>query len=273
MSLKSRYIVLLILFTSLSINSFSQEKQYFVVISTDYGKMKVQLYNNTPKHRDSFIKLVNQGHFDGTLFYRVIKDFVIQGGSSDSKNAPKGKHIGYGSSKLTIDSEFQTGNIHKKGAICAPRQPDQINVFQMSDISQFYIVKGRKYTNEELDLLEKARNNPIKIALKKKYYLPFKEELQKLKKENPKAFNTKLREIKQNIALQYEVSNKLEFTPKQREAYTTVGGLPDLDGSYTVFGEVVEGLSIIDKIAATATDKNDRPYKDVKIVAEIISEN
>jgi cyclophilin family peptidyl-prolyl cis-trans isomerase len=241
-----------------------------IVISTNLGDIKVMLYDDTPKHRDNFIKLANEGHYDGTLFYRVIKNFVIQGGSTDSRNAPPGKHIGYGSSKLIIDSEFIENRFHKKGAICAPRQPEDINHFKMSDISQFYIVQGKVYTNEELDLLEKATNNPIKIALKKKYYIPRKEELKNLKTTDPKDFNKLLREIKEKIAFDYALSNKLEFTEEQREIYTSKGGLPELDTDYTVFGEVVSGFDVVEKIAALKTDKNSRPFKDVKLVVRVL---
>ncbi len=250
---------------------FSQSKEpvFYVNIITNMGTMKVKLYNETPHHRDMFLELAAKKHYDGTLFYRVVKNFVIQGGSDDSRNAPPGKHIGYGTA-ITIDSEFSDRCFHKKGALCAPRQPEDINHFKMSDIGQFYIVQGRKYTNEELDLIEKSVNNPIMIRLKRKYYLPHKEELAKLKKENPREFNKLLRKIKDDIALDYAVSDKKEFTEEQRKAYTTVGGTPELDGEYTVFGEVVEGMSVIDKIAALKTDKNHRPYKDVTIKVEIV---
>lgn len=261
---------LFFLFTILIFASSIASQSRHVVISTNMGDIKIMLYDDTPKHRDSFIQLANEGHYDGTLFYRVIKNFVIQGGSSDSKNAPAGKHIGYGSSKLVIDSEFTENRFHKKGAICAPRQPENINHFKMSDISQFYIVQGKVYTTEELDLIEKATNNPIKIALKKEYYLPHQDELKKLKSENPKEFNRRLREIKEKINVEYAVSDKIEFTEKQREVYTTKGGLPELDGDYTVFGEVVSGLAVLNKIAALKTDKNNRPYTDVKLVVRVL---
>lgn len=247
---------------------FAQSKQ--VIISTNMGDIKIKLYDDTPKHRDSFIKLANEGHYDGTLFYRVIKNFVIQGGSSDSRNAAPGRHIGYGSSKLVIDSEFKENRFHKRGVICAPRQPEDINHFKMSDISQFYIVQGKVYTNEELDLIEKATNNPIKIALKQKYYVPYKEELQKLKTDNPKEFNRRLREIKQKIAFEFALSDKIEFSEQQREIYTSIGGLPELDGDYTVFGEVISGFEVINKIAALPVDKNNRPYTDVKLVVRTL---
>ena len=249
----------------------AQEVTYHVLISTNVGNIKVRLYNETPFHRDRFLKLVESKHFDGTLFYRVVKNFVIQGGSSDSRNAPAGKQIGYGTDAEIISSEFVKDKFHKKGALCAPRQPEAINHFKMSDVSQFYIVKGRKYTNEELDILEKARNNPIMIALKKKYYLPYRDSLQTLKTTNPEAYNLQLREIKEKIEFDYSVSRKLEFSPAQRELYTTIGGCPDLDGDYTVFGEVVQGMDVVDKIATLPTDNNDRPLKDVKISMSVVA--
>ena len=253
-----------------TINAQNNEPVFYVNIITNMGTMKVKLYNETPNHRDEFLKMVGSQHFDGTLFYRVVKGFVIQGGSSDSRNAPAGKHIGYGSQAHIIDSEFTKKCFHKKGAICAPRQPQDINHFRMSDIGQFYIVQGRKYTNKELDLIEKSVNNPIMIHLKRKYYLPHKEELAKLKTENPKEFNKLLRKIKEDIAVNFALSDKKEFTEAQRKAYTTVGGTPNLDDEYTVFGEVVEGFSVIDKIAALKTDKNSRPLKDVTIKVQIV---
>jgi cyclophilin family peptidyl-prolyl cis-trans isomerase len=268
---KARFLIIVfILFVGFAnqANAQGQQPVYYVLIKTNMGNMRIQLYNETPEHRKQFLKLVNQKHFDGTLFYRVIENFVIQGGSSDSRNAPPGKHIGYGSSKEVISSEFVKGRIHKKGAVCAPRQPEQINHFRMSDISQFYIVHGRVYTNEELDMLEKRVNNPIKAQLRREFYLPHKEELDRLKEENPREFNNLIREIRAKIDFEYSLSDRLEFTPEQREAYTTIGGLPDLDGDYTVFGEVVEGLDVIDKIARLRTDKNDRPLTDVTISVE-----
>lgn len=261
-------LALLITLVWLPVNAFSQDPVYYVCIKTNQGNMRIKLYNETPEHRKNFLKLVNDKHFNGTLFYRVIKNFVIQGGSSDSRNAPAGKHIGYGSSSQTISSEFSKERFHKKGAICAPRQPENINHFRMSDISQFYIVHGRVYTSEELDLLEKRVNNPILAELRRKHYLPFKDELDQLKQTDPREFNRRLGEIRAKIDFEFTLSDRLIFTPEQREAYTTIGGCPDLDGEYTVFGEVVEGLDVINTIAAMGTDKNDRPLKDVVIHIE-----
>ena len=247
---------------------FGQARQ--VKISTNMGDVIVALHDGTPNHQKEFIKLVNSGHFDGTLFYRVVKNFVVQGGSSDSRNAPKGKHIGYGYSAVTINSEFNASYFHQKGAVCAPRQPEEINHFKKSDISQFYFAMGRVYTNEELDIIENNHNIPIKKRLKLDYYVPRKDELAALKTTDAEAYNALLREIKQRIVDEYALSDKLEFTPEQRKAYTTVGGIPDLDGDYTVFGQVIKGMEVIEKIAALPTDKNNRPYTDVKIEATVI---
>ena len=265
------FVIYTFIFTGFNVcYSQSEEPVFYVNIITNMGTMKVKLYNETPNHRDEFLQMIGERHFDGTLFYRVVKGFVIQGGSSDSRNAPTGKHIGYGSQAHIIDSEFTKKCFHKKGAICAPRQPEDINHFRMSDVGQFYIVQGKRHTNEELDLIEKAVNNPIMIHLKRKHYLPHKEELARLKTENPKEFNKLLRKIKEDIAVNFALSDKKEFTQEQRKAYTTVGGTPDLDGEYTVFGEIEEGLSVIDKIAALKTDKNNRPIKDVNIKVQIV---
>lgn len=240
-----------------------------VLIKTNLGNIRVMLYDDTPNHRDQFMRLVNSGHFDGTLFYRVISQFVIQGGSTDSRNAYEGKHIGYGKAK-NINAEVLVHHIHKKGALCSPRQPDEINLFRKSDISQFYIAVGRVYTNEELDVFENNHNVPIKVALKRKIYLPQKEKLAELKLTDPKAFNKLLGEIKDKINFEYINSDILSFTDKQRKVYTTIGGIPDLDGDYTVFGEVIEGIEIVEKINDLKTDKNDRPYTNIKMELEVI---
>lgn len=152
---------------------YAQEKEVKAVIETNLGNMIVKLYNDTPNHRDNFVRLAKAGHYDGSLFYRVIKNFVIQGGSSDSKKAIKGAAIGYGK-PIVIDAEIKPEHYHKKGALAAPRQPDRVNFFKESDISQFYIVQGRKYDPKELDIIEKQVNVPIKRAIQRKYYTPEK---------------------------------------------------------------------------------------------------
>lgn len=267
--MKIRLLVLITLLLG-PVTAKSQEPVFYAVISTSLGDIKVKLYNETPHHRDQFLKLAGEKHYDGTLFYRVVKNFVIQGGSSDSRNAAPGRAIGYGKA-INIDSEFNENCFHKRGALCAPRQPEEVNHFKMSDVSQFYIVKGRKYTVEELDLLEKATNNPIMIELKKQFYTPHKDELARLKKEDPKAFNELLRDIKDKINFHYSISEKKEFTAAQRQAYSTIGGTAELDGEYTVFGEVVEGMAILEKISNVPVDSNNRPIKDIKIEVRVLT--
>lgn len=263
-----KYFVLIIALSSIVLKVKSQSHE--VLITTNMGYIKVMLYDSTPEHAENFMQLVNSGHFDETLFYRVIKNFIIQGGSQDSRYAPPGKHIGYGVSTRVINSEFNEKNYHKRGALCAPRQPDDINVFKKSDVSQFYIISGRKYSNEELDILENNHNKPIEIALKKKHYVPRKEELKQLKGTDPKAFNELLRDIKNKIEIEYLASHLKKFTLEQRETYTTLGGVPALDGEYTVFGEVTEGMDVVDKIGNLKVDKNNRPYTNVKMVLKVL---
>jgi len=244
-----------------------------ILIETNFGDIKLMLYKDTPKHRKNFLQLIENKHFDGTLFYRVIKGFVLQGGSQDSRHASPGRQIGYGSSNRTIESEFHTKYFHKKGALAAPRQPDKVNVFKESDVSQFYITHGRVYTMDELTALEKAVNVPLRKQIVKRYLTTSKrkilDSLKKAKKVDE--FRAIANKIKSNISFDYESStDKLLFTDAQKKAYTTVGGVPHLDNNYTVFGQVIAGFDVIDNIAKLETDKYDRPHKDVKMKVRIL---
>lgn len=244
-----------------------------VQISTNLGTMKFRLYNQTPKHRDAFLQLVREGYFDQTLFYRVLQDYLIQGGSKSSRNAAPGKRIGYGDPDKTVDDEIRPEFFHKKGALCAPRQPDEINPFKQSDISQFFIIKGQVFSPGKLDTMELAVNRPIQNKINARYLTPeIKEKLAKLKAEKRvEEFRAIADEVKRQINTDYQLyPGKLKFTPEQREAYTTVGGYPDLDGKYTIFGECISGFEVIDKIAALKKDQNDRPLTDVKMTVTLI---
>lgn len=268
-----RFIVVFIIVIIFSLKSFGQST--IIQVSTNLGEMKFKLYDDTPLHRDAFIELAKEGYYNGTLFYRVIQDFLIQGGSKSSKDAPPGKRIGYGDPDKTVHDEIRPNHFHKKGALCAPRQPDEVNPFQQSDISQFYIVKGSVYTQGELDTMEMAVNRPIRKKIIDKYLTPeISAQLKKLKEEKKvKEFREIAAKVKDQIETEYNLDpNTLEFTDEQREAYTTVGGYPDLDGKYTVFGECISGFDTIDKIAALKTDKNNRPYTDVKITVNVLKE-
>ena len=249
------YKLLILSFTLalFTLPSTGQEKERIVLIETSMGNLKAKLYNDTPIHRDNFIELAKSGQYDGTLFYRVIKDFIIQGGSADSRNAVAGQELGYGR-EITID---------------APRQPDETNPLKKSDISQFYFTVGRKYPPEELEHIEKSVNVPIKRAIQNKYYTPEKKAiLDSLKaQKNVPEFRKIANKIKADIARDWENNTeKLFMDEAKKQAYTTEGGAHSLDGEYTVFGELIEGFDILDKIAALQTDKKNRPLKDVRII-------
>lgn len=248
-------------------------QERLVLISTNLGDMTFRLFDDTQKHRNAFIELANEGYYDGTLFYRVIQDYLIQGGSRSSRNAPPGKRIGYGDPDKTVDDEILPHYFHKKGVLCAPRQPDEVNPFKQSDISQFYIVKGQVFTPGQLDTLELAVNRPIR----KKIYNQImtssvREELKQLKEEKKvQEFRELADRLKKEIDAEFYMQRgRLEFSEEQRKAYTSVGGYPDLDGKYTIFGECIEGLDVIDKIAAQKTDNNDRPLQNVVITVKVL---
>jgi cyclophilin family peptidyl-prolyl cis-trans isomerase len=274
--IKKALLILLFLFLSFSSRElFAQTNttNSIILIETNLGNIKLMLYKDTPKHRKNFLQLIENKHFDGTLFYRVIKGFVLQGGSLDSRRAAPGRQIGYGSSNRTIESEFRPHHFHKKGALAAARQPDKVNIFKESDVSQFYIAHGRVYTLEELKAMENAVNKPLKKQITRRYLTPKKRHvLDSLKKlKLVKEFRAIADKIKSDISFDFESSrNKLEFTEEEKKAFSTVGGVPHLDKNYTVFGEVISGFGVMDKIANLKTDKHDRPYQDVKMKVRIL---
>ena len=268
-----KYSLVFICLIFLLNKSVTAQNDRIIEVSTNMGSMTFRLYNDTPKHRDAFIQLAKDAYYDNTLFFRVIKDFMIQGGSKSSRNAPPGKKIGIGDPDHTVDDEIRPNHIHKKGALCAPRQPDDKNPFKQSDISQFYIIQGEVYTEGRLDTLELIVNQPIKKKVTSEIYTPeIKAKLKKLKEEKKvEEFREIANKVKADIDAKFHLNQGiLEFTEIQREAYTTVGGYPNLDGKYTVFGECISGFDVIDKIASLKTDTNDRPLTDVKINVKII---
>ena len=268
MAIKSSFTFGFLLFSLFSIG-----QSRVVEISTNLGSMQFKLYDDTPKHRDAFIELANQGYYNETLFYRVIQDFLIQGGSKSSKGAPPGKRIGYGDPDKTVDDEILSHYFHKKGALCAPRQPDEVNPWKQSDISQFYIVKGQIHTSGFLDTMELAVNRPIRNNIIQRHMTPeIRAQLKKLKEEKKvDEFREIADDKKAKIDADYDLEpGVLKFSDAQREAYTTLGGYPDLDGKYTIFGECISGFEIIDKIAGLKTDENNRHFTDVKINVKII---
>jgi cyclophilin family peptidyl-prolyl cis-trans isomerase len=206
---RSFFLTLTLIF--LFMMELDAQKMTKVLIHTDLGDIKVALYNDTPKHRDNFIKLAKQGFYSGSVFHRVIKGFMIQGG---------GPPAGVPEMSDRVPAEFVPSHIHKKGALCAARQGDQVNPKKESSGSQFYIVQGSPVTAQQLD--------------------------------------------------QYDRKRTVKYTPEQRTTYTTIGGTPFLDGEYTVFGEVIEGLDVVDKIAAVQTAPGDRPVKEIKMTIKVL---
>lgn len=186
-----------------------------VELTTKFGRMLIELYDETPLHRDNFTKLVEEGYYEDLLFHRVMKGFMIQGGDPNSRGAAPGKRLGTGGPDYQVDKEILGDFIHVKGALAAARQPDSVNPKKASSGSQFYIVHGKEVTEALLN--------------------------------------------------QVEIRNNVSYSPDQRKAYLEHGGFPPLDGEYTIFGRVIDGLDVIDKIAASRTDRADRPEEDVSM--------
>jgi len=210
----------ILLACTLAITAFAKPpKNQYVRIKTSYGQCIIRLYNETPKHRDNFIKLAKSGFYNGTLFHRIIQNFMIQGGDPDSKNAKPGQALGEGDLKYKVPAEFNDTLFHKKGVLAAARDD---NPEKASSATQFYIVEGKRYTDEDLDKLEQGRLKGHKVP---------------------------------------------EW---QRQWYRSVGGTAQLDHSYTVYGEVVMGLDMVDRIAAVKKDVKDRPLEDVPMTVEVL---
>ena len=227
--MKTKKIAFLLFFLSsvafgYSQNAVSQQqngdKTYKVKIETSYGDIVVKLYNETPRHRDNFIKLVREGVYNDVLFHRVIKNFMIQGGDPNSRNAKPGQMLGNGTLGYTIPAEFNPALFHKKGALAAARMGDDVNPKKESSSCQFYIVQGEKWDVSRLRMVE--------------------------------------------------LQTGRTFPKEQADVYATLGGTPFLDGEYTVFGEVIEGLDVVDKIASVVCGPMDRPVEDVKMKMTVI---
>ena len=264
------FLLILMLFAPLLSNHNRdidpKKRERVVLITTNFGEIQVKLYNETPVHRDNFIKLVKDGVYDSLLFHRVINQFMIQGGDPESKDAKPGKKLGDGTLGYTVPAEFIEGIYHKKGVLAAAREGDDINPEKASSASQFYLVQGKVFTDEELDaLLQKMRERAFGKLLAEHLQQPGNEALRMAyTKASKKRDMVSLDSLNQAVSTHFsEELNEITFNETQRDIYTTVGGTPHLDGAYTVFGEIVEGLDVLDSIAAVQTDKNDRPLEDV----------
>lgn len=237
-----------------------------VDLETSAGTVSVLLYGDTPGHRDNFVKLVNEGYYDGTLFHRVIKDFMVQGGDPDSRTAAKGQMLGTGGPAYTLAAEIvYPQHFHKRGALAAARQGDQVNPERRSSGSQFYIVTGAVYNDSTLTQLEKSLKARVINDVFQRLRMEYRDRIMALSRAKDTEGLNALRDEMVAMA-EAEAERKPGLTAEQREAYTTVGGTPHLDGEYTVFGEVLEGMDVVEAIQCVATDNADRPVDDVKIV-------
>ena len=239
-----------------------------VQIKTSLGDITVRLYDETPLHRDNFIKLAKEGYYNGTLFHRVIKNFMIQGGDPDSKGAAAGVQLGTGGPGYTVPAEFVYPQyFHKKGALAAARQSDQVNPEKKSSGSQFYIVTGEVYSAGKLTQLEKQLEQRMLQSIFDSLVVENRDKILQLRRNRDQAGIAAIQEqLQKDTFAKAKEMDKPKFTDAQREAYTTVGGTPFLDNDYTVFGEVEEGMDVIDAIQNVATGAGDRPSTDVVMI-------
>lgn len=272
-SLACATVLLIVAFTMPTKKNPEQKmKEPIVTIETNFGTIKVKLYNETPLHRDNFIKLAEANFYDSLLFHRVIGNFMIQTGDPKSKGAKAGEQLGFGGPGYTIPAEFNTKFIHKKGALAAARLGGPQNPNKESSGSQFYIVVGQKVPTEQLDQMalnkaEQAKGEFINKQLYKpenKAHLDTLIALQKAQDREgfTKEYNNFLELFKDTL----NTFKPMVYTAEQKEIYNTVGGTPHLDMDYTVFGEVIEGLNIVDAIAQVKTDQTNRPLQDIMIL-------
>ncbi len=239
-----------------------------VKIQTMLGDIVVRLYDETPIHRDNFVKLVKEGYYDGTLFHRVIKNFMIQGGDPDSKGAPAEKMLGVGGPDYTLEAEIKDNLYHKRGALAAARQGDEVNPERRSSGSQFYIVWGQTYNEGQLKQFSKQlKMQKIQSAFNQ-LAMQHHDEIMQMRRERNRAG---LQDLQEKLAAEAEAQVSGDgLSEEQMKIYSTIGGTPHLDGQYTVFGEVEEGLDVVEMIQGTATGRADRPVDDIEMRLSVI---
>ncbi len=256
-------ILLLIFLILVSCKTTESNENTIVLIKTTLGDIKIRLYDETPLHRNNFTKLVNSGIYDGVLFHRVINSFMIQAGDPTTRQS--GLPQGLDSiSNYTIPAEFRSGYFHKKGALAAAREGNEVNPEMRSSGTQFYIVQGTKLTETDLNQAEQRINNNLKQAM----FIKFLREISDSARiSGIQVSDGEIQEKASAKMFEYLTINESYKIPAdQRSVYTTLGGVPRLDGTYTVFGEVTEGLDVVDRIAAVKTDNTDRPLSDIRIL-------
>lgn len=275
MKLPVNIFIVAILLLFFGLGASAQEKREKVLIQTSKGNIIVELYNETPNHRNNFLKLTKSGFYDSLLFHRVISGFMIQGGDPQSKNTKKGQKLGNSNPDYTIAPEFADSLIHKRGALAAARKPDQINPGKESSGSQFYLVQGQTFEAENLRKMDEQRINQLYSAeLTKFLRKPENDSLLKHYQSLAEAKNyEEARDFweaqKPKVA---DIVEPLRLSDEQIEIYAEMGGAPHLDGGYTVFGEIVEGFDVLDEIGSAETDTNDRPKEDIWMVVKYLTD-
>jgi cyclophilin family peptidyl-prolyl cis-trans isomerase len=265
-----RSVFLLFLFSLISCMSPSGNENSMVLIKTSLGDIKIKLYDSTPIHRDNFIHLVNSHFYDGISFHRIIKNFMIQAGDPETKSGSP-KNMPDSIKTYTIPAEFNNLYFHKKGALAAARQGDDVNPHKRSSGTQFYIVQGVKFSDDELNQVEQRINSNMKQSMFNSFMKATTDSVRMTGKE---VTNAQIQQIASIKMFQFLSSYKdFRLSDEQRNIYKTSGGTPRLDGNYTVFGEVIEGLDIVDKIAEVPTDTNDKPLNEIKIIKIKIVKN
>ncbi|MBQ1611287.1 MAG: peptidylprolyl isomerase [Muribaculaceae bacterium] len=249
-------------------NNMTVDNRVKVEVKTSLGDFVVALYDETPQHRDNFVKLAEEGYYDGVLFHRVINNFMVQAGDPSSKTADSTAVLGEGDPGYTLPAEFVYPKyFHKRGALAAARTADQVNPERRSSGSQFYVVTGRVYTSAMLDDMK------LRLADQRKQQLfnaMAMERIDSIQAMQGRGDMAGLQALQQELIAKTEAqyaAAPFSFTQEQIEAYTTVGGTPHLDGQYTVYGEVIQGYEVIDKIQNVETGAHDRPLADVKILS------
>lgn len=263
---------------SLTNNSLAQtmnqpDKNVKVKIETTAGDITVVLYDDTPLHRDNFLKLAGEGYYDGVLFHRVVNEFVVQGGDPFSRTAVPGQHLGEGSPDYKIDAEINyPTHFHKRGALAAAREGNETNPEKRSSGSQFYFVTGKVYSEAQLKGIERKINREREIDLKNQLNAQYRDTIMSLRRSHNFSALTAIQdEITEKVDTEMK-ANPYRLPEPVREAYSTVGGIPHLDGEYTVFGEVVDGMDVVERISQMSTDSFQRPVEDVRIIKMTIVE-
>lgn len=277
--MKKIFLLIIVLFLGIPLLKTQTLSKETVEITTPYGKMIIKLYNETPLHKANFLKLVRQGFYDSLLFHRVINHFMIQGGDPDSKTANDTAMLGNADVGYWIPAEISQKIWHKKGRLCAAREGDEVNPTKESSGCQFYLVMGKVHDSVSLQKAEMRVNKPL--ISKINYTTAFGGKSEALKslytrllyenKEDSLKYHVKQLTDPASIA-EYKKAKKYTFSAAQKKDYFSVGGTPHLDNNYTVFGEVIEGIEIIDKIAAVKTDKRDRPLKNIRMSMRVIDD-